>query len=964
MFCFSLFTKSRLIQLRYIEDSYKFLFFILFVFGIWMPEANAEGSRDMFPDGAPGNRGHIVWRNISRSGFRTRTLLRVFANQGEYILMGSSAVGVNQGDIELYLPGTLTGTVANEVIPANAELSCVRDQPSQGFISTRNQELAGPISVDGTGNAGGYQPCFFQAPVTGIYYVAMYGPSGNNSNASPNGGVEHNINAINTSATQATGISAWDVTVRESQSSVVDLTGRLHTFNMALNMGQNLVNLYSEVYPVTSDGYRYRIEMNGIDPFGFNLFGNQLGNLDSDGMSPLYRDILGSNGNIANPMGGVISAFPQYPIFLNEIDPVVLSFLPRYDPLTGIDSGSGVPNAPILPNVQAPNFFGNLEGSVSSVGGGGTFTFESNLPTGSFEIVLSRDGVNFDPANLQNKVINGYMAASGLQSVTWDGLGNNREPFPVGTFPYEITIRAGEYHFPMSDVENNPIGGPIYNLLNATNPRGNTVAFYDHRGYFTRDGALVPDRDPGDGDPLDDALCGGNPPSPPVANLITGEDSALPGFNQFGVLDASSPTNTNVMCTGPFGDTKTLDIWTYFPSIPPARAFVVVDPTDFGDAPDISNEMLVDDYRTLVQHGGPAHILNETSLFLGGAVSQDTNGFVDGIDDNGNATDDNDDALTALSALPVSGQYYLRDIPVSNGTATAATLHAWIDFDRDGAFEVSEYVSAAIAPNQTTADLTWSVPATVSPGPSYARFRLTRDTLSDDASTAFFDERSVGLARDGEVEDYQIMLLAAGSAPQVLLVKRITAVANQQETNPNDGTPLDQFVDMTIGAQADDDNHPSWPANYLIGALHGGDVRPVSERSADTVEYTIYFLSVGGVAANGVLLCDRIPQNTQYLSDAYNNIFPAAPLGDPFSALGMALDFAGAEQALTGKHDGDAGYYFPPGVEPSTVFPNVSCGGSNDNGAVVADLGSLPPASSAGNPANAYGALRFQVQVR
>ena len=398
--------------------------------------------------------------------------------------------------------------------------------------------------------------------------------------------------------------------------------------------------------------------------------------------------------------------------------------------------------------------------------------------------------------------------------------------------------------------------------------------------------------------------------------------------------------------------------------MPPTSAFVVIDPTDFGDAPDGSNQMLTDDYRTLLQHGGPAHILNETSLFLGGAVSQDMNGFVDGIDDNGNATDDDDDALGTLSAPPVSGQYHLRDIPVSNGTTTAATLHAWIDFDRDGAFEVSEYVSSAIAPNQTTADLTWNVPATVSPGLSYARFRLTRDTLSDDTTTSFFDERSVGLASDGEVEDYQITLLAPGNAPQVLLVKRITAVAGTRDTNPNDGTALNQFVDMTTGPQADDDNHPYWPEDYVIGAVHGGDVRPISDLPAQAVEYTIYFLSVGGVAARGVLLCDRIPQNTQYLTDAYNNIFPAAPLGDPSSALGIALDFAGVEQALTSKHDGDAGYYFPPGVEPSTVFPNVSCNGSNDNGAIVVDLGNLPPASSAGNPVDAYGALRFQVQVR
>ena len=124
------------------------------------PLAKAEGSRDMFPSGAPGNRGHIEWRNDFTTGFRRRTLFRVFANQGEYILLGSSAVGVNQGDIEIFHPGTVAGQVANEVLPATADFTCSSAQPTQGFIANRAQELAGPMSVDGTGNVSGYKPCY------------------------------------------------------------------------------------------------------------------------------------------------------------------------------------------------------------------------------------------------------------------------------------------------------------------------------------------------------------------------------------------------------------------------------------------------------------------------------------------------------------------------------------------------------------------------------------------------------------------------------------------------------------------------------------------------------------------------------------------------------------------------------------------------------------------------------------
>ncbi|MEO0770839.1 MAG: GEVED domain-containing protein, partial [Cyanobacteria bacterium J06649_4] len=601
-------------------------------------------------------------------------------------------------------------------------------------------------------------------------------------------------------------------------------------------------------------------------------------------------------------------------------------------------------------------------GNTSTVGGGGLFFFESNLPSGTYEIVLSRDGINFDPGSPENKVLNGYMDAPGVQTVSWDGFANNRQPFPVGTFSYGITIRGGEYHFPMSDVENNPIGGPIYNLLNATNPRGNTVGFYDHRGYYTLDNNIVPDRDPGDGDPTDDALCGNNPPFPPAADLVTGSDSAMPGFNRFG--SATTGGNTHVACNGAFGDTKVLDIWTYFPSEPPLTDLIVVNPTDFGDAPDIATSTGTGDYSTLAQHNGPVHAITASHISLGDTVTDDSNGFGDGVDNSGNATDDVDDALMALAAPPVSGQYVLNDIPIRNETGQAATLHAWIDFNRNGAFEAGEYVSAAIAPTESTADLTWTVPAVVSPGISYARFRLTTDTLSDNATTTFFDERSVGVASNGEVEDYQITLLAAGSAPQVLLVKRVTAIAGQRDSNPNDGTPLNQFVDVTAGPQAPDDNHPHWPTNYIVGATHGGETRTESDRAADSVEYTIYFLSAGGRSARGVLLCDRIPDNTLLLQDAYREGPPADPAGSQPNPLTIALDFQGSELSLTGADDGDAGYYFPPTVDPRSRFPNLNCGGTNDTGAIVVDLGNLPNATGPATPVDSYGALRFQVRVQ
>ncbi|MEM6351792.1 MAG: GEVED domain-containing protein [Cyanobacteria bacterium P01_D01_bin.14] len=949
--------------------------------------ALAEGSRDMFPAGALGNRGNIVWKNNTAAGFRDRTLLRVYANAGEYILVGSSAVGVNNGDIEIFDPGSVTGSVANESLPGTADFACTT-QTGRGFIADRSAELAGPESIDGLGNTAGYTPCFYQAASTGIYYVAMYGPSGKNSNSSPNDGVQPDITTLNTGNNQNTGISAWDVTVRDSQSAITDREGRLHTFFVSMNLGDNGRYLHSDLYPITTDGYRYEIDIRGLDPFGFRIFGNQIGNFDSDGATPLYNDVLGSNGDISNPSGGVSSAPPQYPIFFNPPDNAVLSYLPIYNPITGQQMGTGFPSSPVLPVVSAPSYAGDVGGNTSTVNVGGTFSFGSNLPIGNYEIVISRDGVDFDPANIQNRVLRGVMLASGTQTVTWDGQDNTGQAFPVGTFDYTIEIRGGEYHFPLSDAENNASGGPTYTLLNATNPLGNTTAFYDHRGYYTSSGTVVEDRDPGDGDPIDDALCGSDPPALVATDLITGADSSSATFNRFG---QSSGGNTNARCTGAFGDTKTLDLWTYFPATTSALPLQIVEAAnvDYGDAPDPSAGTGVVDYSTLEANNGASHAIGSAALYLGTSVSADTDGFVEGVDNNGNATDDNDDAFSSLTDAPQTGVYQLNNIPVQNSTSENATLHAWIDFDRNGRFEADEHQSATVAPGAMTASLSWNIPPGTLAGETYVRFRLTTTSLRDlIASTSDQDERSVGRANDGEVEDY--LLTVAASDPDVLLVKRITAINGGQTTlvgdnlaqhkdetdNPYDDNTIPPVSDP--GSSSYDPDSPSFVANetdqwptplstYLVGGTDGGAVVP-----DDEIEYTIYFLSTGGIPAENVRFCDYIPSYMTFSADSFNG--NAAALGSLAGAdLGIEIFRSGVSEYHTGAIDGDAVTYFPPGVDPASDsrFAGIDCEGDRDgtnanpNGAIAVDLGDLTNASVATSVQDeSYGYVRFRARVQ
>ncbi len=200
-----------------------------------------------------------------------------------------------------------------------------------------------------------------------------------------------------------------------------------------------------------------------------------------------------------------------------------------------------------------------------------------------------------------------------------------------------------------------------------------------------------------------------------------------------------------------------------------------------------------------------------------------------------------------------------------------------------------------------------------------------------------------------------------GLSPDLLLVKRITAINPDQLTE----IQFNNFVDDS----SDDDNNVNWLGfdnsdqsnTYTLGEIDGGLVKP-----GDEVEYTIYFLSSGSQTAKNVLVCDLIPENMEFISQSFNSEPPAAN-GLPGAARGILWQYDGNIESLTDGTDGDAGYYFPPGVEPRNVFPDIVCdnsGSPNTNGAVVVNLGDIPGATDPGIPTNSYGFIRFRAKVK
>lgn len=404
--------------------------------------------------------------------------------------------------------------------------------------------------------------------------------------------------------------------------------------------------------------------------------------------------------------------------------------------------------------------------------------------------------------------------------------------------------------------------------------------------------------------------------------VVSGNDNSLSRVT----LAPFAVTPIGSLSTQPFGATGLFE----------AVGIGCSTPVDYGDAPDTYGTNASDDSGEGV---GPTHTLGG-GVYLGTFPDGETDAATP-LDSTGDGAEEDGITLTPLAEGDTS-----YTIPAANITATGTgTLHAWVDFDRSGTFEPTEHTSVTVTSGTPAADLSWTG-ITVAGGDTYARFRLTADT-SIDANTPN------GAARDGEVEDYALVI-QPGTHPAMALVKRITAI-NGQPTNPNDGTSLN--VEVNDGIADSDDDASYWPANYLMGELNGGTIQP-----GDEVEYTIYFLSNGDAEAGDVRLCDWIQPNQTFVTGAYSGHDLQLEMGGTLYGLTAANDAADRAQLVT------------VGTLPAGPTCNLPAAASNiDEGVLVVDITgttgtppgftTLPFATGPGTPNTAYGFLRFTTRI-
>jgi uncharacterized repeat protein (TIGR01451 family) len=912
------------------------LAFMICVWGQSLQPVSAEGSRDLIKTNGL-YRPYTEWLpGVSIAGIPRKTLLKVFVIQGETINLGSSVhkgFGGGTQDIVYRSPnGTQNG-------------SCDVLSTGPGFIDTLAKETAGPLPA-----TGGYDPCQRVATETGIYEVEFHGPSETSTTDPTPVGVN---DPFPTDGTQEATVAAWDITVT---SGGVRQPGRVFTNYLSLSMGGNsgdpnpdTLGLTSILFVQTIDGYRYRVTLDRLDPGNFIFFGNNRGFIDKTDNSNLYRSITAPDealnfiGNVGLhlPTLADTSTNVTHRVFFNRPDSVTLG-------------GLGIPPTATLPQAPPDFKFTGIAGNTTKVNTGGKFTFTTNQ-FGRYQIVIdtNQDGIY---GNSNDRILTGGIV-SGLNTVNWDGRDQANIALLVGTYNAKVYVTAGEYHFPLLDAESNAGGLRIImeNMENAPGAFNNTAkdhdgrdidnstVYYDDSNYTTKNGTIV-NLDERDTDEIASA----------PRNALKGRRSSAFGRHQWLNL---------------YGNLRGIDTWTYFldPSGTATPIVIVAANTEvvgtkevvFKTDADTSGSVTINDimeytvtYSNVGNTNATNFVIKDTlpaqltyvpnSLSI---VSQTpANNFA--INTNYNGT--NDVNLINPGTLGVSHTITIKFRAKVNAAAA----------------NISNQAIATFIPSGSVSTVTILTDAVPTAG------GVTSPTTPGQIVTQIADD-GINIGNDtSKTEDDDPTLFSTQLPPKLLLVKRITAL-NGNSTNFNVFDPLDATNSPTNQVSS---NWPNPNTTYLRGKINGGQVEP-----GNILEYTIYFLSVGGVPAANTKICDLVPDGLEFVPTGFNNDTGISPnTGSDFGiVLGWdstntgslpspATPLSGASLLrLTGVGDADGGEFFAAGTTPSTT-----CTAANTNGAVVVVVGGttaatgIPKATAPGTPTGAYGFFRFRAKVK
>lgn len=473
-----------------------------------------------------GYRPYLEFNNKVTNTMTRHQVIKVYAYAGETLMLGTSVADRNNTNANINMRSEIYYRT-----PQNKDNQYLQvTSGGTGHINSLAKERIGPHYTDGKSvehGVGGFEPIIFYCEYEGVYEFEFTGfLSG-----------EYNPTETKISApwsTNGSTVAAWNITVVQNYSPnyftynsdgsiVVDelgapvqtanrnykmgvdskeISGRVFANCLFLSTGQNSWTrddgldgvLYSTLYVLTDDGFIYEVELNGIDPYGFVMFANSRGLIDattgmslyasardSDAKTEAKRDVV-TDLRVKMPTGASKEVQFHLP---NMGDTELDVTYPIFFEKPSDDLPETIKPTAIVPDARIEAFtFSGYNSQDAYVNSGGVFTFEQ-YGADTFDIMISIDEytVNGETRPASTVHLSGS-CIDGVNYINWDGKDGNGYPLPAGTygqsnadFGASVTIvtKAGEYHFPMIDIENSVNGVRVTRL---THP----VIGYDANG--------------------------------------------------------------------------------------------------------------------------------------------------------------------------------------------------------------------------------------------------------------------------------------------------------------------------------------------------------------------------------------------------------------------------------------------------------------------------------------------------
>ena len=499
----------------------------------------ADGSKDLYPSGKTGVRAYLRAHNAANANwpFANYGTHYVYAVAGETITLASSVQG-NGGTsrIRLYAPD------GSEIV----------SNTTDGLISNRNAELAGPRLVGEPAGGNKYLPIYYTVTTTGLYRVEFVGrQTGDPSNT-------YQANANWTQPTNNAAIVAWDISVINSANNGF-IKGRVYTNVLNLSNGTaspNTQGFEGIIYVLTKDGYTYRVDNNGNNGMYFTFYVNNNGYVDGPTQEPLYKSLNKSTGF------GNQAHDPNIADTERHITHKMFYTLPSTDLPTSASGAvpggtTWLKNEVIEPNVSQVEIFG-VDGTAGQVGNKGGYIKFLAGAQGQYTITIESTDI---PKKFVTRVLTGSSVA-GQNSILWDGKDGDGNPLPIGDAPSRVTVQlqGAEVHFPFIDME--------YNRL------GTKVELLDHIE-LANTGNEVVESDTVYWNDIDIAYgTGGGRGSIPIpinnSHLTSTYDGTVTEGDGNGT---SSNVNGHIWgvggsgTSGQFGDNKAIDTWTFIKGV-------------------------------------------------------------------------------------------------------------------------------------------------------------------------------------------------------------------------------------------------------------------------------------------------------------------------------------------------------------------------------------------------------------